>query len=141
MEKPNLKAGDPVLITGPKFFEKATVVSVKNGTLTLNNNMVVSEDLRVVLNNPKSRMEIKKFDEQEYNFLVAKSNFNRVLERINLLQYKLSQEDLIKLFDRLNKIEQKFQALWDFLDIGGIGLGSITLYSDSFWNSQVFLVW
>lgn len=111
MEKPNLKAGDPVLITGPKFFEKATVVSVKNGTLTLNNNMVVSEDLRVVLNNPKSRMEIKKFDEQEYNFLVAKSNFNRVLERINLLQYKLSQEDLIKLFDRLNKIEQKFQAL------------------------------
>lgn len=100
-----LKIGTPLLVLGPHFFEKAEVVSVENGIFTLNNKIKVTNEL-VITNN--SKMQIKPFDEEEYNFLVAKNKIPRVLEKIENKYKELSKDDLIKLFDRLNKITYKY---------------------------------
>lgn len=100
-----LKIGTPLLVLGPHFFEKAEVVSVENGIFTLNNKIKVTNEL-VITNN--SKMQIKPFDEEEYNFLVAKNKIPRVLEKIENKYKELSKDDLIKLFDGLNKITHKY---------------------------------
>ena len=100
-----LKIGTPLLVLGPHFFEKAEVVSVENGIFTLNNKIKVTNEL-VITNN--SKMQIKPFDEEEYNFLVAKNKIPRVLEKIENKYKELSKDDLIKLFDRLNIITHKY---------------------------------
>ena len=100
-----LKIGTPLLVLGPHFFEKAEVVSVENGIFTLNNKIKVTNEL-VITNN--SKMQIKSFDEEEYNFLVAKNKIPRVLEKIENKYKELSKDDLIKLFDRLNRITHKY---------------------------------
>lgn len=105
MKKNKLRIGDYLLVLGPHFFEKAEVVSVDNGVFTLNNKIKVTQDL-VVLNN--SKMEVKPFDEDEYNYLLAKNKIPRILEKIESKYKNLPKEDMVNLFSKLNRVSSKY---------------------------------
>lgn len=105
MKKNKLRIGDYLLVLGPHFFEKAEVASVDNGVFTLNNKIKITQDL-VVLNN--SKMEVKPFDEDEYNYLLAKNKIPRVLEKIESQYKNLPKEDMVNLFSKLNRVLSKY---------------------------------
>lgn len=100
-----LKIGDNLLALGPHYFEKVKIISADNGVFTLSNKIKITSNLLVVNN---SKVEIKPFNEEEYNYLVAKNKIPRVLEKLESKYKYLSKEDLIKLYAKLEKVINKY---------------------------------
>jgi len=99
-----LQVGTPVLVVGPFLHEKAEVIKAEKGVYTLNNQLKINRDFRVLV---KSEFTCKPFDQNEYDYLQAKSMLTREID--NLKNYPtLSQEDTIRLYEKVKKLNDKF---------------------------------
>mgnify|MGYP003426094431 CR=1 FL=1 len=99
-----LQVGTPVLVVGPFLHEKAEVIKAEKGVYTLNNQLKISRDFKVLV---KSEFTCKPFDQAEYDYLQAKSMLTREID--NLKNYPtLSQEDTIRLYEKIKKLNDKF---------------------------------
>ncbi len=99
-----LQIGTPVLVVGPFLHEKATVVKAEKGVYTLNNQLKINRDYKVLV---KSEFECMPFDQAKYDYLQAKSLLHREIQNLNNF-IKLSEEDTIKLYEKVKKLNQKF---------------------------------
>lgn len=94
------KVGDMVLVLGPAHFEKSEIIDRKKGVFTLKNGILMDRDFY-----PKnSKMKIKPFNQEEYDFLVAKQQIPRFLDLIKARIQSLDQEKAIKLHKKLSKM-------------------------------------
>lgn len=99
-----LQVGTPVLVVGPFLHEKAEVIKAEKGVYTLNNQLKINRDFKVLV---KSEFTCKPFDQNEYDYLQAKSMLTREID--NLKNYPtLSQEDTIRLYEKIKKLNDKF---------------------------------
>lgn len=100
-----LEIGDPVLVTGFGHFEKAKVVSIKKGLILLDNNMQIDRSFNNVT---RSQMKAQAWDEDEYNFLKAKTLMRQELSAIQRNWNNLGKEETIALYNKLSKIVDKY---------------------------------
>ena len=99
-----LQVGTPVLVIGPFLHEKAEVIKAEKGVYTLNNQLKIDRDFKVLV---KSEFTCKPFNQSEYDYLQAKSLLTREID--NLKNYSnLSPEDTIKLYEKVKKLNDKF---------------------------------
>lgn len=100
-----LKEGDPLLVIGHSHFEKAHVINVKKGVITLNNQIKVDNTLKV-LNN--SKFEVKPFDQTEYDHLISKSEIPKLLSKITSSYQNLPSSSMIMVKHKLERIIKKY---------------------------------
>ena len=83
-----LKEKDALLVTGPAHYEKALVDSVLKGNkYKLNNGMTIDNNL---------------------NYLLSMERIPRILGKINEKLEKLPNESVVKLYNKLRKMEEKY---------------------------------
>lgn len=97
-----LKEGDLFLVTGPAHFEKAKIIKAEKGVYTLNNQMKIDRDLKVIGN---SKFIVSQFDQDKYDYLLAVNQIPRKLTQIKeLLNKGLSREHSILINRKLTKL-------------------------------------
>lgn len=99
-----LQVGTPVLVVGPYLHERAEVIKAEKGVYTLNNQLKINRDYKVLV---KSDFICKPWDEEEYNYLQAKSLLKREINNLNSYD-KLNREDTIRLYEKVKKLNEKF---------------------------------
>lgn len=103
-----LKEKDALLVTGPSHYEKAIVDSIlKDNRYKLNNGMVIDNNLNII-SIVTSKFKVEPFDEVKYNYLLSKERIPRILTKINEELGKLPNESVIKLYNKLKRIEEKY---------------------------------
>ena len=107
--KPNrpmkLKIGDKLMVLGTSHFEVSTISSIEKGVVTLDNGLKVDLQLTPLGN---SKYKISPFNEEEYQYLSALNKIPKLLEDIKLNYKNLSKDNLIKVYNKLNKLTSKF---------------------------------
>lgn len=105
-----LKENDYLLVIGPAHFEKVKVEEVlKNKRYKLANNMVIDKNLNIIsIINLKFMVE--PFDQEKYDYLVANERLPRIINKLldKLKSGKLSNDNVIKLYNKLKKIGDKY---------------------------------
>lgn len=99
-----LKIGDPVLITGPFHYEKATVISIEKGVIALSNNMKIDRNYQNVT---KSSYQAQPWDEHEFEYWKAYSSLGSLLDKYQTYFRKLGKDDLVLVYHKLIKLANK----------------------------------
>ena len=99
-----LKIGNPVLITGPFHYEKATVISIEKGVITLSNNMKIDRDYKNVT---KSNYQAQPWDEHEFEYQKAYHSLCSLLDKYQNSFRKLDKDSLILTYNKLIKLANK----------------------------------
>lgn len=103
-----LKEKDALLVTGPAHYEKALVDSVLKGNkYKLNNGITIDNNLNII-SIVTSKFKVELFDEDKYNYLLSMERIPRILGKINEKLEKLPNESVIKLYNKLRKMEEKY---------------------------------
>ena len=92
--------GDHLLVYGQYHVEKATITKVEKGFLILDNQMKVDKDLKVL--NAKSAFTVENWDENKYKFL----HYRSMMEKKGYK--KLDQDALIRVYEKLDKLIEKY---------------------------------
>lgn len=100
-----LKVGDRFMVFNASHFEVTTISSIEKGVITLDNGLKMDSQLTLINN---SKYKISPFNEEEYKYLSALNKIPKLLEDIKLNYKNLAKDDLIKVYNRLNKITSKF---------------------------------
>lgn len=101
-----LHEGDNLLVYGLYHVEKATVIKAEKGVYTLNNQMKVDRDLKVL--NSKDSYVVEIWDENKYKFLHYRSMMEKKLNLIQSGYMKLDQGSLIRVYEKLDKLIEKY---------------------------------
>lgn len=101
-----LKEGDLLLVYGAYHLEKAKVIRVDKGIITLSNQMKVDKSLSPI--NSKSGFTVEPWDESKYEYLKAKSLFSKRLATIEDNASKLDPDTFVKVYNKLEKIISKY---------------------------------
>lgn len=99
-----LQIGTPVLVVGPFLHEKAKVIKDEKGVYTLDNQLKINRNYEVLV---KSEFKCMPFDQSKYDYLQAKSLLHREINNLNNFS-KLSEEEVIKLYEKVHKLNQRF---------------------------------
>lgn len=104
-----LSIGDELLVYGPAFFEKATIVKKEKEVFILNNNMKVSPTMQVL----NSSFKVKLYIHEEFEVMVARKDILRSLREIDKFISSptgntISDSSMIKAYHRLTKIKKSF---------------------------------
>lgn len=99
-----LQIGTPVLVVGPFLHEKAQVIKAEKGVYTLDNQLKINRNYEVLV---KSEFKCMPFDQAEYDYLQARYLLSREINNLNNFP-QLSKEDTIKLYEKVQKLNQKF---------------------------------
>jgi hypothetical protein len=92
------------LITGPFHYEKATVISVEKGIITLSNNMKIDREYQNVT---KSNYQAQPWDEQEFEYQKAYHSLSGLLDKYQNYFRKLDKDSLVLVYHKLNKLATK----------------------------------
>ena len=89
-------------------YEKALVDSVLKGNkYKLNNGMTIDNNLNII-SIVTSKFKVELFDEDKYNYLLSMERIPRILGKINEGLGKLPNESVVKLYNKLRKMEEKY---------------------------------
>lgn len=100
-----LKIGDKLMVLGTSHFEVSTISSIEKEVVTLDNGLKVDLQLTPLGN---SKYKISLFNEEEYQYLSALNKIPKLLEDIKLNYKNLSKDNLIKVYNRLDRLTSKF---------------------------------
>lgn len=101
-----LHEGDNLLVYGLYHVEKASVIKAEKGIYTLNNQMKVDKDLKVL--NSKDSYNVEIWDEDKYKFLHYRSMMDKKISIIQNGYLKLDQDSLIRVYEKLDKLIEKY---------------------------------
>lgn len=108
MKKDNkLQVGDPVLVTGPAHYEKATVIKVdkKTGVVTLDNQMQITQSFD---NLSRTQMKAELFNQEKMDFLHANSLFEANIRTFLRYKDQLPKEAIVSINHKLEKWLAKY---------------------------------
>lgn len=100
-----LKVGDPILITGPAHYEKATVIKVEKNVVTLDNQMKIDQEFN---NITKTSMVAEPWDQDKFNILHAKRMMDPEIFAIQRGWNRLPDEYIVAIEHKLRKILEKY---------------------------------
>lgn len=99
--------GDILLCYSSYHVEKTRILSIENGILVLDNQIKVDRDLNI-LNTKNTDIHVETMDYDKYRYLQARSLMDKVLYKINSKYKKLNAENTVKVYDKLNKLVEKY---------------------------------
>ena len=73
----------------------------------LNNGMTIDNNLNII-SIVTSKFKVELFDEDKYNYLLSMERIPRILGKINEGLGKLPNESVVKLYNKLRKMEEKY---------------------------------
>lgn len=100
-----MKVGDPILITGPSHYEKATVIKVEKNVVTLDNQMKINHEFN---NLTKTPMVAEPWDQDKFNILHAKRMMDPEILAIQRGWMKLPDDAIVAIDHKLSKILKKY---------------------------------
>ena len=100
-----LKVGDPILITGPAHYEKATVIKVEKNVVTLDNQMKIDHEFN---NLTKTSMVAEPWDQDKFDILHARSKIESRIFAIQKGWRELTDEAIVSIEHKLSKIIEKY---------------------------------
>lgn len=100
-----LQVGDPILITGPAHYEKATVIKVEKNVVTLDNQMKINHEFN---NLTKTVMVAEPWDQDKFDILHAKRMMESEILAIQKGWRRLPDEAIVAIEHKLSKIMEKY---------------------------------
>lgn len=105
MKNNKLQVGDLVLITGPSHYDKATVISVEKGRVTLDNRMVIDHSYHNLV---RSQMQAKPWDEDSFNLYHANQKIPKILSSMQRNWKDLPDDKRLLFCSKLEHLMEKF---------------------------------
>lgn len=105
--KIKVQPGDILLCYSPYHLERVKVAKVDGGVITLANQVKVDKHLNI-LNSKNPDLKVELMDEEKYRMLYARSMMDKVLYKINSGAKDLNDENVVRVFDKLTKLAERY---------------------------------
>lgn len=105
--KQKFEKGGLLLCYSPYHVEKSSIIDITGGVITLNNQMKVDKHLNI-LNSKTKGIKVEEWDQDKYDYLVAKSMMDKVLYKINSKYRELEPENLVRVYEKLNRLVDRY---------------------------------
>lgn len=99
-----LNVGDEFIVTGYTHFERCKITKVENKVYYLDNQIKMNRDLKPINSNS---VTITPFSQELYDFLLAKSNIPKLLNKIQNMYKICSKESTLLIYHKLDKLIKK----------------------------------
>lgn len=105
--KQKFEKGGLLLCYSPHHVEKSSIINISGGVITLNNQVKVDKFLNI-LNSRAKGIKVEEWDQDKYDYLVAKSMMDKVLYKINSKYQELEPENLVRVYEKLNRLVDRY---------------------------------
>ena len=99
-----LNVGDEFIVTGYAHFERCKITKVENKVYYLDNQIKMNRDLKPINSNS---VTITPFSQELYDFLLAKSNIPKLLNKIQNMYKICSKGSTLLIYHKLDKLIKK----------------------------------